>query len=68
MAESIAPADLRKFVQQFFLALLSMDTPEREVIVDRAHRLPKPRHLPDKVPRDVTYSLFSCKGRTDETY
>lgn len=25
----------------------------REIVVDRAHRLPKPLFLPEKVPRDV---------------
>lgn len=52
VSESVMPADLRKYVQQFISALLP-ETLEREVIVDRAHRLPKPKHLPEKVPRDV---------------
>lgn len=29
------------------------EAPGTEIIVDRAHRLPKPKFLPDQVPRDV---------------
>ena len=50
--ESVTPAELRIYVQHFIAAILP-DIPEGEVIVDRAHRLPKPKFLPEKVPRDV---------------
>lgn len=50
--ESVTPADLRRYVQHFIAAILP-DIPDGEVIVDRAHRLPKPKFLPDSVPRDV---------------
>lgn len=50
--ESMTPAELRHNVQNFIAAIF-LDTPEREVIVDRAHRLPKPKFLPEKVPRDI---------------
>ncbi|XP_077327941.1 uncharacterized protein LOC143981418 [Lithobates pipiens] len=52
VTEDVLPADLRKYVQKFIATLLP-EILEGEVIVDRAHRLPKPKHLPDKVPRDV---------------
>lgn len=52
VAESVPPADLRQFVKQLITTLLP-DTPPREVTVDWAHRLPKPQHLPEKIPRDV---------------
>lgn len=46
---TVPASDLRRYVQQMISTLL----PEREVIVYRAHRLPKPLHLPDTIPRDV---------------
>ena len=52
VAETVPPTELRSYVQAFIMALLP-DTLPGEVIVDRAHRLPKPQHLPEKVPRDV---------------
>lgn len=35
---------------QRFIATLLPEVFEAEFVVDRAHRLPKPSHLPDKVP------------------
>ena len=50
--ESVSPSELRHYVQEFIAAILP-EVPSSEVIVDRAHRLPKPKFLPEKVPRDV---------------
>lgn len=52
VVESVTPSELRQYVQQLITNLLP-DTLAGEIIVDRAHRLPKPQHLPDKIPRDV---------------
>lgn len=41
VAESVSPSSFRQYVQEFIATLLP-NTPDREVIVDRAHRLAKP--------------------------
>ncbi|CAH2322456.1 Hypothetical predicted protein [Pelobates cultripes] len=50
--ETVAPADLQAYLHEFF-HVLSPDTPSAMLLLDRAHRIPKPQHLPPSVPRDV---------------
>lgn len=49
---SLKPADLRSSLQQLMTKALPSLQPA-DIIIDRAHRLHKPPHLPKKVPRDV---------------
>lgn len=50
--ESVKPAELTEFIQQLMLKTLP-DLSINDMIIDRAHRLVKPAHIPDNVPRDV---------------
>lgn len=50
--ESIQQSDLVQFLQSLMRAL-SPDLSARDMEIDRAHRLPKPSHLPASTPRDV---------------
>lgn len=62
VAETVLPNDLRRYLQKMTMTLLP-DTPEHEVVIDRAHRLPKPAHLSEHVPRDVIarFHFFQVK-------
>lgn len=51
LPESIKPANLSAYLQKLMTTLLSLGPPD--IIIDRAHRLPKPSFLPDQSPRDV---------------
>lgn len=39
--------------------------PQQELVIDRAHRLPKPPYIPEKLPRDVIAKIhfFHVKGQ-----
>lgn len=50
--ELVSPSDLSSYVQQLIKAVLPSTT-THDLIIDRAHRLPKPKSLPDSTPRDV---------------
>lgn len=50
--ESVPPSDLTNFVQRLMKALIPSLT-DIELCVDRAHRIPKPKFLPDTAPRDT---------------
>lgn len=50
--ESVSPAELSSYVQQLLKAVLPTST-THDLVIDRAHRLPKPKALPDSIPRDV---------------
>lgn len=50
--EAVKPADLTSFLQQLMMKTIPELT-AADVTIDRAHRLPKPAHIPDTVPRDV---------------
>lgn len=50
--ESIQPSDLIQFFQSLMWTFLP-DLSTRDMEIDRAHRLPKPYHLPTSTPRDV---------------
>lgn len=52
ISELVKPAELRTFLQQLMTKDMPSFTPA-DVIIDRAHRLHKPPHLPARVPRDV---------------
>lgn len=49
--ESVPP-ELTPFIQQLIKAVLPR-TSKHDLIFDRAHRLSKPKSLPESVPRDV---------------
>lgn len=50
--ESVVQADLSTYINTMFKTLLPEAT-DMDITVDRVHRLPKPSHLPDHIPRDV---------------
>ncbi|XP_056425356.1 uncharacterized protein LOC130366998 [Hyla sarda] len=50
--ESIQPMDIPSYVRSLIQTVLPDCTPQ-ELEVDRAHRIPKPRHLDESVPRDI---------------
>ncbi|CAH2252804.1 Hypothetical predicted protein [Pelobates cultripes] len=50
--ETIGPQDLTKFVQKLFKTLIPT-LEEADLLLDKTHRLHKPRHLPASIPRDV---------------
>lgn len=50
--ESVAPEELKLF----FMDLMALTLPNltaQELIIDRIHRIPKPRQLPAQVPKDT---------------
>lgn len=49
---AIQPAQLQQYARDLKKAFLP-SIPESALAVDRIHRLPKPSHLPDNIPRDV---------------
>lgn len=44
--------DLKKFLQKIIIDFIPT-LQNQELVIDRAHRLPKPPHIPEKLPRDV---------------
>ncbi|CAH2245860.1 Hypothetical predicted protein [Pelobates cultripes] len=50
--ETVLPNDLPVFVTGLLHAY-APDIPADMLLVDRLHRVPKPRHLPDSTPRNV---------------
>lgn len=50
--ESVVPSELASYIQSLIKAVLPSTT-THDLIIDRAHRLPKPKGLPDAVPRDT---------------
>ncbi|KAG8579381.1 hypothetical protein GDO81_010854 [Engystomops pustulosus] len=50
--ESVKPDDLTEYLTDYFSLLLPQAS-QTDLIIDRAHRLPKPKHLAGDVPRDV---------------
>lgn len=64
VSETVRASDLQRYVQQMRSTLLP-DPPDREVVVDRAHRLQKHLFLPDNIPRDVIAKIhfYYLKGK-----
>lgn len=52
VTEVVKPQELIPYLQQLFMKLIPDLTP-RDLLMDRAHRIPKPTYLPDTVLRDV---------------
>lgn len=50
--ESVSPDQLNSFLTDF-MALTMPHHSSQDLLIDRIHRLPKPRHLPSHVPRDT---------------
>ncbi|CAH2284411.1 Hypothetical predicted protein [Pelobates cultripes] len=50
--ESVMPNDLPAYVQGLLRAY-APDIPTDMFLIDRVHRVPKPRNLPGTIPRDV---------------
>lgn len=50
--ESVPPSELSPYIQQLIKTVLPTST-THDLVIDRAHRLPKPKALPDSTPRDV---------------
>lgn len=55
--KAVKPNDLIPYLQQLFLKTIPNLTP-KDLLMDRAHRIPKPAHLPDTVPRDVLTRIY----------
>lgn len=62
--ESVQPPELVRFLQSLMRALVP-DLTDRDLEIDRAHRLPKPPHLPAEKPRDVLARIhfFNAKEK-----
>lgn len=67
----VSPAELGPYLQKMIAEMLPATKPH-ELTTDRAHCLPKPSYLPERVPRDVIARIhyfhikdqlmhFSCK-------
>lgn len=50
--ESVKPAELTAYLQKLMMSVLPSLGPA-DIIIDRAHRLPKPSYLPEQIPRDI---------------
>lgn len=50
--ENVKPPELKRFIKDMIKKLLPT-IPQQELEIDRAHRLPKPSHISEKLPRDV---------------
>lgn len=50
--ETIPPAELRTYATKLF-SIIAPELSPIELTIDRIHRIPKPRHLDDSIPRDV---------------
>lgn len=50
--ESVSGPELIPYIQQLMASLLKPAS-KRDLILDRAHRLPKPKNVPASAPRDV---------------
>lgn len=66
--ESVSPPNLTSYVQQLIKAVLPSTT-THDLIIDRAHRLAKPKSLPDSTPRDVIVRIhfFHIKDELMQT-
>ncbi|CAH2321016.1 Hypothetical predicted protein [Pelobates cultripes] len=66
--ENVSPQDLTHYVQKLFKSLIPSMT-DADLRLDRTHRLPKPRHLPATIPRDVITRLhyFTVKDQIMQT-
>lgn len=56
IAETVPPLDLEQYVQQLIATLLPSN-PDRELIVDHDHSIPKLHHLPDRVLRNLSEKI-----------
>lgn len=54
--ESIPPTDLQKFAGEMIARLLP-EVSKIDRIIDRIHRIPKPKHLEASIPRDVLMKI-----------
>lgn len=52
ISEFVKNTELHEFAKKMMSDLLPK-IPHQELISDRAHRLPKPQHISEKLPRDV---------------
>lgn len=50
--EAITPAEVVPYLHQLFRKILPTLMPH-DLLVDRAHRIHKPQHLPESLPRDI---------------
>lgn len=54
--ESVSPNDLHKYANDL-IATLFPEISQIERMIDRIHRIPKPKHLDDSVPRDILMKI-----------
>ena len=50
--ETVKPSELKGFIKSMISDLIP-SVSKQELEIDRAHRLPKPQHIAEKLPRDV---------------
>lgn len=50
--ENVKPLELKRFLKDMIKKLMPT-IPHQQLEIDRAHRLPKPPHISEKLPRDV---------------
>lgn len=63
VSKTVLPADLMHYTKYIFVELFPDATPI-ELPIDRIHHLPRPSHLPDKVPRDVLINFFMLRSNS----
>lgn len=57
------PAQIKEFRFDYFAALLP-EADQRNIFIDRAHRIPKLKQLPQSVPRDIITRLLLQRSST----
>lgn len=50
--ENVKPLELKRFLKDMIKKLMPT-IPHQQLEIDRAHRLPKPPHISEKLPRDI---------------
>lgn len=55
--EYISPSALTAYVQAILKQLLPTSS-AMDFTIDRAHRIPRPRHLPETAPRDTLAHIY----------
>lgn len=60
--ESVLPMDLRNYANTLFSTLLPELSPI-ELTIDRIHRIPKPKHLEESIPRDVILRIHFYQAK-----
>lgn len=60
--EFIPPTELQAYATSLFSALIPELTPT-ELTIDRIHKIPKPRHLENSIPRDILMRIHFYQAK-----